>query len=500
MLAELLMVATLAAAAAPESVEIRPQVGPQEAALASPADIVIIGGAAGGGKTYALLMEPLRHLHNGKFGAVIFRRTYPNITKTGGMWDDAAELWPQLGGIPNENELSYRFRPSGMTVAFAHMQHAKNRFDWKGAQIPLIGFDQLEEFEEEQFWYLLSRNRSARAGVRPYVRATCNPVPDDDPTGGWLNKLIAWWWDPETGYAIPERSGVLRWFVRIDEKLEWADTAEDLQRAHPGSRPKSLTFIPALLSDNKILEEKDPGYRGWLMSLPLVDRERLLGGNWKIKPTAGLVFNRAWFKTTLRAMPTDVIAWVRYWDKAGTQDGGKYSAGVLMGKRPIGTYVIADIVRGRWSAHNRETVIKQTADADKLRGYVETWVEQEPGSGGKESAENTIRNLAGHVIHAERVTGDKVTRAGPLSSQAEAGNVELVQAQWNEAFLSEAQNFDGVSGVMDQIDGASGAFNKLAATVAPASATAESAAASAANYGSVRASYQRRGRLIGGRG
>src|SRR5207253_1292413 len=123
---------------------------------------------------------------------------------------------------PNENEHFWRF-PSGAKIKFSHMQYEKDRLSWKSAQIPLICYDQLEEFTESQFWYLVSRNRST-CGVAPYIRATCNPVPDDDEVGGWLCKLIAWWIDQETGYAIPERSGVIRWFVRrSDDKLEWRE-------------------------------------------------------------------------------------------------------------------------------------------------------------------------------------------------------------------------------------------------------------------------------------
>jgi predicted phage terminase large subunit-like protein len=202
-----------------------------------------------------------------------------------------------------------------------------------------------------------------------------------------------------------------------------------------------------------------------LMALPLIERERLLMGNWKIRPTAGKVFNRAWFGL-LKTLPTDVVEWTRYWDKAGTEDGGAFSAGVLMGKRENGRFVIADVVRGQWSSMNRENVITQVTCLDHERhGNVDIWVEQEPGSGGKESAENTVRRLAGFNVRAERVTGDKLTRAMPLSAQAEAtnghGNVDLVVGPWNEAFLVEAQNFDGISGYCDQIDAASGAFNKL---------------------------------------
>jgi predicted phage terminase large subunit-like protein len=484
---------------ATEPTIVGPQPGPQEAILASTADIVIGGGAAGAGKTWSLLIEPIRHVGNARFGAVIFRRTYPQITNEGGLWDEAQEVYPPLGAYPRENELEYIF-PSGMTVKFSHMQHAKDRFSWSGSQIPMLGFDQLEEFEEPQFWFMLSRNRSARAGVRPYIRATCNPVPDDDPIGGWLHRLIQWWIDPRTGYAIPERSGVIRWFVRLREQLFWGDSRAELVKQYPGSMPKSLTFIPATLADNPALDLADPGYRASLMALPLVERERLLGGNWNVKATAGKVFNRAWFKSFLRAIPSDVVSWVRYWDKAGTEGGGKFSAGVLMGKRANGRFVIADIVRGQWSAGNRETVILQTARSDRPRGNVAIWVEQEPGSGGKESAENTVRSLAGFTVHAERVTGTKLARAGPLSAQVEAGNVDLLDPLGAdpqgvtalEAFLREAQNFDGEHGVMDQIDGASGAFNKLTGEIDAATESAETVAHTRANYGRpLRARYGR---------
>jgi predicted phage terminase large subunit-like protein len=371
-----------------------------------------------------------------------------------------------------------------MVIQFSHMQHAKDRLTWKGSQVPLICFDQLEEFEEAQFWYLFSRNRSARARVAPYMRATCNPVPETDMIGGWLNKLISWWIDQETGFPTWERSGVLRWFIRLGDELHWADSHAELFAGLPGidpkeHPPKSLTFIPSKLEDNPQLERNDPTYRATLLALPLVERMRLLEGNWKIREEAGKIFKRAWFTTRLGAMPIDVVEWVRYWDKAGTEGGGKFSAGGLMGKRKSGRYLLANMVRGQWSPHNREEVIKQTAEADRKRfGRVVIWEEQEPGSGGKESAINTIRNLAGHEVHAERVTGSKPTRAGPLSSQAEAGNVDLLddavdldtgqmnpspdpKCRWNESFLAEAENFDGVHGYSDQVDAAGGAFNKL---------------------------------------
>jgi predicted phage terminase large subunit-like protein len=149
---------------------------------------------------------------------------------------------------------------------------------------------------------------------------------------------------------------------------------------------------------------------------------------------------------------------VRYWDKAGTDGGGAFTAGVLMHRMTNGKYVIADLIRGQWSAGRREETLKQTATVDGEG--VRIWIEQEPGSGGKESAENTVINLAGHIIHVERVTGSKEVRAEPFAAQVENGNVQILQAAWTKGFIDEARLFPNGK-YKDQIDAAGGAFNKL---------------------------------------
>jgi Terminase-like family. len=274
----------MAVAEAPEVIHIRPQPR-QEIFLSSPADIAIYGGAAGGGKTWSLLVEPIRHINNEKFGAVIFRRTLAEIIKEGGMWDESQTLYPWFNARSNQTEHSYRF-PIGAKISFAHLQYEKDLRDWLGAQIPLIEFDQLETFSQTQFFYMFSRNRST-SGIRPYIRGTCNPEP------GWLAGFLDWWIDEE-GYAIPQRSGVIRWMVRENDTTFWADTPEELRQAHPNSIPKSVTFILSTVYDNQILLAKDPGYLANLQALSKVDRARLLGdrrrgGNWKIRP-AGRIY------------------------------------------------------------------------------------------------------------------------------------------------------------------------------------------------------------------
>lgn len=441
---------------------IRPQPGPQEAFLASAADIAIYGGAAGGGKTFGLLLEPTRHSANADFGAVIFRRTTVQVRNEGGLWDESAKLYPDLGAEPKEHDLWWRF-PSGSSVAFAHLEHDKTVLNWQGSQIPLICFDELTHFTARQFWYMVSRNRSM-CGVRPYIRATCNPDADS-----WVAEFIAWWIDPETGLAIPERSGVLRWFVRVNDQIVWADRPEDLAgHMAPNERgemepipPKSVTFIAARLTDNKALMAADPGYMANLLALPLVERERLLGGNWKIRPAAGLLFRRAWCKV-VDAAPSDLRI-VRGWDLAGTpktaHNDPDWTSGTKIGRsKSTGRYIVLDHVRDRNTPHEIERLIANTASQDGAE--VEISVPQDPAQAGKWQAATLVRMLAGYTARATPEGGDKKTRFGPFSAQAEAGNVDVLRGAWNEIWFSELEGFpEGAHD--DDADSTSRAFNTL---------------------------------------
>ena len=232
----------------------RPQPGPQEQFLASAADIAIYGGAAGGGKTYASILETLRHKDRPGFYSVFFRRTMPQIHNPGALWDTSRQVYPLTGATPKEQPSEW-YWPSGARVKMAHLEHESTVEDWQGSQVPLFLFDELTHFSRSMFFYMLSRNRS-ECGVRPYMRATCNPDPDS-----WVAEFIGWWIDPATGYAIPERSGKLRWFIRRGDDFVWADSRDEVLAKVPGANPveaKSLTFVPAKLEDNKILETANP--------------------------------------------------------------------------------------------------------------------------------------------------------------------------------------------------------------------------------------------------
>ncbi len=413
---------------------VRPQKGPQSRFLASRADIAIYGGAAGGGKTWALLLQPLRHRFEPGFSAVFFRRTTVQVRNPGGLWDESFRLYPQADGEPFAAALEWRF-PSGARVRFAHLEHEKTVLDWHGAQLPLLCFDELTHFTAAQFWAMSARNRSL-GNVRPYIRATCNPDADS-----WVAELVAWWIDPDTGLAIRNRAGRLRWFVRLGDRLVWADTDKALIRQHPGLRPRSLTFVDARLADNAALTRADPEYRARLLALPRVERERLLHGNWKIRPTAGLLFSRAWCQL-VDAVPAGLLV-KRGWDLAATPktetNDPDWTVGVKLGRDPQGRYYVLDCRRIRTTPAGVERFLANTAAEDGAE--VEIALPQDPGQAGKAQAAALVRALDGRTVRATPETGDKTTRFGPFSAQAEAGNVHVLRGPWNEAWFAALEAF-----------------------------------------------------------
>jgi predicted phage terminase large subunit-like protein len=419
---------------------IEPQPGPQTEFLRSKADVVFYGGAAGGGKTWALLLESLRNVGNPGFAGVIFRRTSPQITAPGGLWDESAKLYTRdpIRGKPREHVLEWGF-PSGAVLKFSHMEHERNRLDWQGSQMALIGWDELTHFTRTQFLYLFSRNRST-CGVRPYIRGTCNPVPPDDGVGGWIHEFVGWYIGPD-GYALPERSGRVRWFVNVNDELHWADSSAELAERFPTIPPKSFTFIASSIYDNRKLLEVDPGYLANLHALDPVERARLLGdgkrgGNWLIKPAAGKVVNRAWFEV-VDAAPAGGRT-VRGWDLAATKkqmkgDDPDFTATVKT-KMVDGILYVLDCDHVRMDAVETDRMILSIASQDGRE--VAQRFEQEGGSSGKRDAHYIVSLLAGYDVATIPPTGDKLARGRPFAAQAAAGNVKIVRGEWNNTYLS----------------------------------------------------------------
>src|SRR6266550_3770963 len=403
---------------------ISAQRGPQTEFLRTAADICIYGGAAGGGKTVGLILEPLRHVGRvANFTAVFFRRTTPQITNPGGLWDESQNFYPRLGGTPHLRAQEWRW-PRGGKIKFSHLQLGTTVHDWQGAQITLICFDE----------------------------------------------LLAWWINPETGLPIPERAGMLRYYVRIAGRIAWADRPEDLMQHLPAPqdlppgvdppRPISVTFIPASVFDNPALLRVNPEYLAWLLSLPLLESEGLLGGNWKIRPAAGLYFKREWC-AVVDQVPAGLDI-VRYWDLAATEktelNDPDWTVGIKLGRDRNGSYWLLDVMRRRANPGDVERLLLDTAAQDGKR--VEVGFGQDPGQAGKSQAQHLVRALTGFTTKPATESGDKLTRFGPFSAQCRAGNVKILRGPWNDDLFRVLEGFPELAHD-DEVDACSGALEML---------------------------------------
>jgi predicted phage terminase large subunit-like protein len=368
------------------------------------------GGAAGGGKTDALLMAALAHVDVPGYAALLFRRTFADLNLPGALMDRAHDWLGATSARWNAHDHVWSF-PSGATLSFGYLETERDRYRYQSSELQFIGFDELTEFAERDYLYLFSRlRRKCESEVPLRMRSASNP-------GGLGHEWV---------------------------RARFIDAHDDEQRI----------FIPARLDDNPHLNRDE--YAENLSRLDAVTRAQLLEGDWQVRPE-GVLFHRDWFAIVEQG--PEKATRVRYWDKAATEGGGARTAGVLIAKTAQKQFFIENVVCGQWSALQRERIMRETAERDGPK--VKIYLEQEPGSGGKESAEASVRNLAGFTVHADRVTGSKVERARPLAAQCEAGNVRIVHGSWNHDYLEELCSFP-LGSFCDRVDASSGAFNKLA--------------------------------------
>jgi predicted phage terminase large subunit-like protein len=372
------------------------------------------------------------------------------------LWDEAGRLYPLVGARPRLGSLEWIW-PKGGKIKMAHLEHEQSKLNYQGAQVALLAFDELCHFTESQFWYLASRNRSM-SGVNGYIRATCNPDADS-----WVADFISWWIDQKTGFPIPERAGVIRWVLRNNDTLHWGDSREGLIEQWRGVipeedlLPKSVTFIPAQLTDNLELMKADPSYRANLLAQGTVERERLLRGNWKIRPAAGLYFQRHWVSFVDEAPPD--TRWFRGWDLAATpkteNNDPDFTESVLIGRSGDRFYV-GDHTFMRGSPADVEQAILKTAVVDRLAGRdVTILLPQDPGQSGKAQVAQFAKLLLGFQFRSSTESRSvsngngltpvaksaKIARFGPFSAQCEAGNVSMVKGSWNTEYCDRLEAF-----------------------------------------------------------
>ena len=385
---------------------------------------LLYGGAAFGGKSDFLLMAALQYIDQPHYSAVIFRRTFPQLSGAeDGLLARALE-WlgplPEFEGIEMIHGMPVRWKyRGGGTLSFSHLQYDRDKYNHQGPSYQFIGWDELTQFLESQYLYLMSRQRRLKDSVIPLrIRASSNP-------GGEGHEWV---------------------------KARFVDAAASAKRL----------FLPAKLTDNPHADSEE--YADTLSELHPYEREQLLNGDWDVRPP-GSRFRREWFKLDYDERPADRgLQWLRRWDLAGTEPNGSndpdYTVGTLWARMPSGAFICADMQRFRGTPQTVETRLKQTAQLDGRE--TEIVIEQEPGSSGKFTVDYLVRQLAGWNVRGRPSTGDKVKRSDPYASQAEAGNVHLVRGHWNEAFLLEHEQFTGEGKMHDDIvDTGSGAISDL---------------------------------------
>jgi predicted phage terminase large subunit-like protein len=375
----------------------------------------LFGGAAGGGKSEALLMAALQHVMVPGYSAVIFRRSFTDLCKQGALIDRAFEwLSPKDAKWDGQSHI-WKF-PSGAKLGFSYLENDRDVYHHQSAEYQYIGFDELTQFTEFQYRYMMSRLRRLEASSVPLrVRTASNP-------GGVGHDWV---------------------------KQRFLVEGVEFDRA----------YVPAKLADNPFLDQRR--YVESLNELDPITRRQYLDGDWSARH-GGSLFQREWFQIV--ADYPHGNRKVRYWDKAATQqkdaNDPDWTVGLLLTECQ-GIYYVLDVKRVRAKPLEVENLIKQTAQTDNQNEQVTTYMEQEPGSSGVEAIDHYNREvLKGFAFHGDKVTGSKIERATPISSASEAGNFKLVRGVWNSAFLDEFEAFPE-GGHDDIVDACSGALNAL---------------------------------------
>ena len=221
---------------------------------------VLYGGAAGGGKSDALLVEALRQVDIPHYRGIIFRKTYPQLSE---LIDRSQTLYSLAFPKAKYNDSKHFWQfPSGAKIFFGAMQHSKDKTNYQGKRYDFIGFDELTHFTWEEYSYMFSRNRPSKNPKSNkkticYMRASTNPGGIGH---GWVKQRFIDAAEPGT---------------TIVEEMEITTPDGSVQRVK-----RDRVFIPATIFDNKALLEENPGYLGSLALLPEKERDALLYGNW----------------------------------------------------------------------------------------------------------------------------------------------------------------------------------------------------------------------------
>lgn len=420
---------------------------------------VLFGGAAGGGKSSWLLHAALQYVDVPGYSAILFRRTYKQLSEPGALMD-RSKLWlANTDAEWNETDKKWTFPSSGATLSFGHLDTANGWMDYQGPEYQFIGFDELTQFDQRNVHYLWGRLRKpkptseweqdalralppgraadidALAQVPLRFRSASNP-------GGPAHDEVKSWY----GLYMPNGDPDER---RLCERPSWV-------------REHERAFIPSKVRDNPGLDVDE--YVKSLSHLDPTTREQLLNGDWDVVEP-GEYFRREWFP--IRDTPPAIGQAVRYWDFAATEPSDRnpdpdWTVGLKLARKEGGGWVVLDVQRFRRRSGDIERRVRAVADADGMA--VRIGMEQEPGASGKA----IIRHYRVNVLSSFSAQGfppadSKQIRARPVASKAEAGLIDVIRAPWNQVFFDELERFppEKDQGHDDQVDALSGAFQML---------------------------------------
>ena len=382
----------------------------------------LFGGAAGGGKSSALLMSAMQFVDVPNYSAILFRRTYADLSLPGALMDRFKDWISGEEDIHwNANSYVATF-PSGARISFGYLNNTNDYLRYKGSEFQFIGMDEVTEIRESDYRYMFSRLRRPNSGALSQVplrmRAASNPAPN------WVRQRFI---------------------------VEGKETGR--------------IFVPSLLTDNPGIDADS--YRQALQALDPVERRRLELGDWW-STTLGTLFDRNDFVIIDQhevPIVTSSARAVRFWDLAATEPHSgnldpDWTVGTLM-LFDQGIGYVMDVRKIRAKGDKVEQLIAQTAAED---GHtVSIRIEQEPGSSGKALIDQYARYVVpGYDLVGLRASGDKVTRARPFAAAVANGNIRLVRGPWLTDFLDEMSSFPEACNHDDQVDSCVGAFTYLA--------------------------------------
>lgn len=403
----------------------------QAAFLLLPHREAFYGGAAGGGKSDALLMAALQYVDVPGYAAIIFRQSYPDLTLPNSIMARAEEWLKGTDARWVDREKTWYF-PSGAKLAFGYMANERDKMRYKSAEFQFIGFDELTQFTQTMYIYLMSRLRRLKGMNVPLrMRSASNP---GDIGHEWVRQR----------------------FVDYKPNIVPGSPSEVIFRT---VRP----FIRAKLSDNPYLDAEE--YKENLNEMDPVTREQLLNGDWEIRQ-AGSKFKQEDFLFVDESEVPKNLQWVRYWDLAATEpkpgsrnkDPDFTAGGLVAYDGDTGDWYCRDMQHFREDPARTEANIMRTAEDDTIA--VRIFMEQEPGASGKTVIDHFKRKvLVGFNFIGIRSTGNKEVRALIFSSAVGNHRFKLVRGHWNMAFIRECVGFP--LGHDDQVDAISGAMQKI---------------------------------------